>query len=251
MLGILYGVKCRSAYQATTSSVHALASMQRRFGSISVQINCQLPPPSQFEAPESLCRRCLPRLSFAIFLVCLMAVDDLPLRPDRLHAAQQGAAGGVVLLGLADALPPARWLSSLRPAVFPALEAFVGRLLELLDLLARRFPGVAQHIHDSGAVRELFVSNLRSPQQTARSATVQLLVRCVTEGGVAAAEELAELVEKRVLYAVQQHHGMDVAAASLLELGLVARLVEHHQVCQQTLQTHSPDKGIIWPSNPI
>lgn len=30
MLGILYGVKCRSAYQATTSSVHALASIDRK-----------------------------------------------------------------------------------------------------------------------------------------------------------------------------------------------------------------------------
>ena len=30
MLGVLYGVKCKAAYQATATSLHTLASMQRR-----------------------------------------------------------------------------------------------------------------------------------------------------------------------------------------------------------------------------
>ena len=164
----------------------------------------------------------------------------------RLYAAQQGSAVSALAVGLPDTLPPAEWLSSLRPPSFPTVEAYVSRLVDLLDVLSQRFPGTAPQLHSCGAVRELFVSNLRSPAVTSRGAAMALLVRCTAEGGAAAARELASLIRQRVTYAIQQHHGMDISAASLRELELVSKLVKHHQV-GRCLTTVHPFCGYQMP----
>uniref|UniRef100_A0A061SCK3 E3 ubiquitin-protein ligase UBR4 n=1 Tax=Tetraselmis sp. GSL018 TaxID=582737 RepID=A0A061SCK3_9CHLO len=73
----------------------------------------------------------------------------------RLFAVQHGAEAAP------GALPPPHWLRSPAPPVFPALEAYSRRLLELLALLASLDRGCARMIYESGSMDTVLARGLQ------------------------------------------------------------------------------------------
>ncbi|KAK9817780.1 hypothetical protein WJX72_002069 [[Myrmecia] bisecta] len=114
-----------------------------------------------------------------------------------------------------------------RPAggnAYRCAELFTEEAVSLLGSMLAACPvPVARSLHAGGAVKELFLSNLKNGTPDALRQARQLLAG-VAKHKPSAAHELLMLIRERVLYCVVQHQALDVGAAVRTEMLLLEAL---------------------------
>ncbi|XP_024544363.1 auxin transport protein BIG [Selaginella moellendorffii] len=162
ILGVLYGEKCKMAFDSVSKSVQTLQGLRR----------------------------------------VLMSYLERKRSPGSFHLAN---------IIMAQRHPN---------RCFGCANTFVGHCLEWLQILAR-IPYCRQQLVAAGILSELFENNIHQGPKSARI-QARTVLSAFTEGDLNAVGELNSLIKQKVIYCLEHHRSMDIAACVRDEMQLLS-----------------------------
>ncbi|GLJ18302.1 hypothetical protein SUGI_0323850 [Cryptomeria japonica] len=120
-----------------------------------------------------------------------------------------------------NAITSSRYLSVRPPnRCYGCATTFVTQCLELLQVLSKH-PHCKQQLVTAGILSELFENNIHQGPKSARLQARSVLCS-FSQGDATAVAELNNLIKKKVMYCLEHHRSMDIAACIREELQLLS-----------------------------
>lgn len=163
LLGVLYGEKCKAAFDSVSKSVQTLQGLKRVLMNYLHQKNCD------------------------------------------------------------NSAASSRFVISRSPSsCYGCASTFVTQCLEILQVLSKHLNSKKQLV-SAGILSELFENDIHQGPKTARVQSRAALC-AFSEGDMSAVAELNSLIQKKVIYCLEQHRSMDIAVSSREELLLLSEV---------------------------
>ncbi|GAB2300127.1 hypothetical protein Dimus_038603 [Dionaea muscipula] len=116
-----------------------------------------------------------------------------------------------------------RFLISRSPnSCYGCASTYVTQCLEILHVLSTH-PNSKKQLVSAGILTELFENNIHQGPKSAR-VQARTVLCAFSEGDVNAVSELNNLIQKKVLYCLEHHRSMDIAAATREEMLLLSEV---------------------------